>query len=126
MNHETPQSAGANFLAADEESTGGVSRLSFLATGAAAGVGATLLGPLGKSAVALAQGSAGLTKGDAAILRFLAAAEIIEADLWQQYNEAGGIQDAQVPGGTGSPAQYVSALEVLDEDLPQYIHDNTH
>src|SRR6201997_302944 len=68
--------------------------------------------------------SGALTGGDVAILRFLAAAELIEADLWQQYNELGGIQDAEVPGGSGSPP-YVSALEVLDEDMSQYIHDNT-
>jgi len=37
-----------------------------------------------------------LTKGDVAILKLLAAAEIIETDLWQQYNELGGI------GATGS------------------------
>ncbi len=65
-----------------------------------------------------------LTPGDAAILRFLAAAEILETDLWQQYNELGGIQDNEVPGGTGSEP-YIEALEVLDEDMPQYIHDNT-
>src|SRR6185369_8185610 len=65
-----------------------------------------------------------LTPGDAAILRFLAAAEILETDLWQQYNELGGIQDSEVPGGTGSPA-YTAALAVLDEDMDQYIHDNT-
>jgi len=41
-----------------------------------------------------------LTKGDAAILRFLAAAEILETDFWVQYNELGGIQDAEVPGGS--------------------------
>jgi hypothetical protein len=44
-----------------------------------------------------------LDKGDASILRFLAAAEFIESDLWQQYNELGGIQDSEVPGGSGSP-----------------------
>ena len=65
-----------------------------------------------------------LTKGDAAILRFLAAAEILETDLWQQYNELGGIQDSEVPGGTGNPA-YTAALAVLDSDMAQYIHDNT-
>jgi hypothetical protein len=65
-----------------------------------------------------------LTKGDAAILRFLAAAEIIETDAWQQYNELGGVQDQEVPGGTGN-ATYVAALQVLDSDMPQYIHDNT-
>src|SRR6266481_2051834 len=65
-----------------------------------------------------------LTKGDAAILRFLAAAEILETDLWVQYNELGGIQDSEVPGGSGSPL-YVAALKVLDGDMDQYIHDNT-
>ena len=64
-----------------------------------------------------------LDKGDASILRFLAAAEIIETDLWQQYNELGGIQDSEVPGGGGS-ALYTAALQVLDEDMDQYIHDN--
>src|SRR5438067_1398900 len=44
--------------------------------------------------------------------------------FWQQYNELGGIQDSEVPGGSGSPT-YTAALEVLDEDMPQYIHDNT-
>ena len=67
---------------------------------------------------------ASLSKGDAAILRFLAAAEILESDLWVQYNELGGIQDDEVPFGTGNPA-YTEALKVLDEDMDQYIHDNT-
>src|SRR3954451_16788967 len=66
----------------------------------------------------------GLTKGDVAILQFLAAAELVETDLWQQYNELGGIQDSEVPGGSGNPA-YTGALAVLDEDMDQYIHDNT-
>jgi hypothetical protein len=65
-----------------------------------------------------------LTAGDAAILRFLAAAEIIETDFWIQYNELGGIQDSEVPGGTGND-KYIKALQVLDADMPQYIHDNT-
>ena len=65
-----------------------------------------------------------LPKGDAAILRFLAAAEILETDLWVQYNELGGIQDSEVPGGSGSPA-YTEALKVLDGDMDQYVHDNT-
>src|SRR5437764_381791 len=43
-----------------------------------------------------------LDRGDASILRFLAAAEILETDLWQQYNELGGIQDTEVPGGSGT------------------------
>jgi hypothetical protein len=65
-----------------------------------------------------------LTKGDGAILRFLAALETLETDFWQQYNELGGIQDKEVPGGSGSKA-YTDALKVLDSDMPQYIHDNT-
>jgi hypothetical protein len=67
---------------------------------------------------------ADLTEGDIAILRFLSALEIIETDLWQQYNELGGIQDSEVPGGSGSP-KYTAALVNLDGDMPQYIHDNT-
>ncbi len=104
------------------------SRRSFLlkglAVGGAGALGAGLLAR-GVSFPALAEaGSSGLTQGDAAILRFLSAAEILETDLWQQYNELGGIQDSEVPGGSGSPA-YIKALEVLDGDMPQYIHDNT-
>jgi len=110
-------------LAPDDESPEGVSRRKFLATGVAAGIGASL-GPLGKGAVAFADRGFGLTEGDAAILRFLSAAEIIETDLWQQYNELGGIQDSELPGGSGS-VPYQEALEVLDGDMPQYIHDNT-
>jgi hypothetical protein len=69
-------------------------------------------------------GGGGITKGDAAMLRFAAAAEILESDSWQQYNELGGIQDSEVPGGTGNPT-YAAALQVLDSDFAQYIHDNT-
>jgi hypothetical protein len=104
-----------------EEATSGVSRKAFLATGVAAGVGASL-GPLANSVSAFS--GEDLTEGDEAILRFLAAAELLETDLWQQYNELGGIQDKEVPGGSGSKP-YTEALEVLDEDMPQYIHDNT-
>ncbi len=78
-----------------------------------------------------------LTKGDAAILRFLAAAEIIESDLWLQYQELAGIQDNEVstlasqliPGypsqPTGGSAAYTAAFIPLDGDMSQYIHDNT-
>lgn len=65
-----------------------------------------------------------LTRGDAALLRFAAAAEILETDFWVQYNELGGIPDAEVPGGSGNPA-YTTALSALDSDMAQYIHDNT-
>src|SRR5882757_5030092 len=61
--------------------------------------------------------SRALTKGDIAILRFLAAAELIESDLWQQYNELGGQNG-------GNPTN-MAALSNLDGDMPQYISDNT-
>jgi hypothetical protein len=94
-----------------------------LVKGAAVGAGALGAGRLLADPPA-ATASGGLTKGDAAILRFLAAAEILETDIWQQYNELAGIQDAEVPGGTGNRA-YTQAVAVLDEDMDQYIHDNT-
>jgi hypothetical protein len=99
-----------------------ISRRSFLGTSLAVGAGTIGAGLLANAPTARASG--GLTRGDEAILRFLAAAEIIETDLWQQYNELAGIQDSEVPGGTGNPA-YTAAVEVLDEDMDQYIHDNT-
>jgi hypothetical protein len=111
--------------APSESATKGLSRRAFLATGAAAGAAAGL-GPVGRAAAAFAQEDSGngLSFGDVAILRFLAAAEILETDLWQQYNELAGIQDSEVPGGSGSK-RYREAIEVLDLDMPQYIHDNT-
>jgi hypothetical protein len=107
----------------NEQSEHLTSRRSFLVKGAAIGVGTIGAGRLLTNA-SPAFASQGLTKGDAAILRFLAAAEILETDLWQQYNELAGIQDSEVPGGGGNPA-YTEAVAVLDEDMDQYIHDNT-
>ena len=84
-----------------------------------------------------AHASGGLTHGDAAILRFLAAAEILESDLWLQYTELAGVQDdevakiasQQISGypatATGGSAPYTQALLQLDGDMNQYIHDNT-
>src|SRR5678815_2968740 len=99
-----------------------ISRRSFLGKSLAVGAGTIGAGLLANAPTARASG--GLTAGDEAILRLLAAAELIEADLWQQYNELGGIQDAEVPGGTGNPT-YSGKLKNLDEDFDQYIHDNT-
>jgi len=114
-----------------EQSQDLTSRRSFLLKGAAVGAaslgaGGLLLEPSEALAKPRPKGGpkGGLTKGDAAILRFTAAAELIETDLWQQYNELAGIQDREVPGGSGSPA-YAEAISVLDEDMDQYIHDNT-
>jgi len=82
-------------------------------------------GAAGAPASLLADNRSGrLSKGDAALLRFAAAAEILESDFWIQYNELGGIQDSEVPGGSGSPT-YTAKLAVLDSDFSQYIHDNT-
>jgi len=103
-----------------DPSGGWISRRSFLHRGIAVGAGAVAAGWLPNTARA----GGGLTRGDAAILRFLAALEILETDAWQQYNELCGIQDSEVPGGTGSKA-FTAALEVLDSDMPQYVHDNT-
>jgi hypothetical protein len=66
----------------------------------------------------------GISEGDAALLRFAAAAEILETDFWQQYNELAGIQDSEEPAGHGNPA-YTEAVKQLDGDMDQYIHDNT-
>jgi Ferritin-like domain len=110
-------------------SKGKKNRREFLKKGMVAAGAATLsTGLLASATPALAgqedEKGGKLSKGDAAILRFLAAAEIIETDLWVQYNELGGIQDSEVPGGSGSPV-YTAALQVLDGDMNQYIHDNT-
>src|SRR5216683_4660787 len=105
----------------------GKNRRAFLKTGMITAGAISVGGALAPSVPAFAredERSGRLTKGDAAILRFLAAAEILETDLWQQYNELGGIQDGEVPGGSGSPV-YTAALKVLDGDMDQYIHDNT-
>jgi len=101
------------------------SRRSFLSKGLAVGGGVIGAGLLANGLPVFAEESkASLSSGDIAILRFLAAAEIIETDLWQQYNELGGIRDSEVPGGSGSKP-YINALSQLDSDMSQYIHDNT-
>jgi hypothetical protein len=97
-----------------------INRRSFLQKGLAVGAGAAAGGLLANRA--LAAGS--LTKGDAALLRFPAALEILEADFWIQYNELAGVQDGEVSGGSGIPV-YTTALEQLDSDMAVYVHDNT-
>jgi hypothetical protein len=106
-------------------------RRSFLKKGLAAGtatVGAELLAggsPLFAADVDDDDDGGQLTQGDAAILRFLAAAEILESDLWEQYWELGGTQDNEFAKATGGNALYTDALTILDGDMAQYIHDNT-
>lgn len=107
----------------------GANRRAFLKKGVIAGA-AVGAGLLARPVPALAQEgpeekSGRLTPGDAAMLRFAAAAEILETDFWVQYNELGGVPNtSEVPGGTGNPL-YTAAIQVLDGDMPQYIHDNT-
>jgi hypothetical protein len=86
----------------------GVKRRSFLkglgVAGAALSAGALLT-----TEVLAEDRSGSLTKGDAAILRFLAAAEIIETDLWLQYNELGGTQDTEFDTFIGGNELYTNA-----------------
>ena len=94
----------------------GLKRRSFLKR---LGLGGAALLPAGgwlaSETIARADSSGGrLTRGDAAILRFLAAAEILETDLWQQYNEL----------ALGNAA-FQQALQVLDGDMPTYVNQNT-
>jgi hypothetical protein len=114
-------------------------RRSFFKKGLTASISAWLLGhgsPLfGEARKEKEDGK--LTRGDAAILSFLAAAEILESDLWEQYWElssAVGVNSGFAstnpatgtkPTPTGGNAQYTAALQVLDGDMPQYINDNT-
>src|SRR6202045_3071096 len=123
----------------NSEEQGVANRRSFLKKSLVAGAVATAgVGGLAKGPAAFGQTSRGsLTKGDVAILRFLAAAEIIESDLWLQYQELGGVQDDEVsklasgliPGypaqPTGGNPLYMQDLVPLDGDMSQYIHDNT-
>jgi hypothetical protein len=108
-----------------------VDRRSFMKSGLLAGGAATIgAGLLSNGVLARAQdGDANgrLNAGDAAILRFLAAAELIEADLWTQYAELGGQGDnPPVELDPNEPLNaYQSALSNLDGDGPQYITSNT-
>ena len=104
-----------------------VDRRSFMKSGLLAGGAATVgAGLLANAPSARAQDGS-LDAGDVAILRFLAAAELIEADLWTQYAELGGIGD-NLPIELDMSEQlnaYQSALSNLDSDGPQYITSNT-
>ena len=118
-------------------------RRDFLKKGAfgasAAAVGAGLL-PRSLSAFDNGDDGRSITKGDIAILTFLSALEQVEADLWIQYAELGGPTpnvpssiglspiDLELNGqkiNTGLAPNYITALQVLDGDMPQYIADNT-
>ena len=105
------------------------SRRSFLKNGTVAGAATVGAGLLAGNTLAFGREDdvdrAPITRGDIAILRFLQALEQVEEDLWRQYAELGGTQDNEFSGLTGGNAAYSQALQLLDGDMPQYIHDNT-
>jgi hypothetical protein len=111
--------AETQFAAVDDDHRlhwhGVAGRRSFLKGVGLAGV-AALPGSALLASTAAAKASSSITKGDVAILRFLAAAELIEADLWQQYDELGGVN--------GGNSAYQAALSNIDSDMPTYIHLN--
>lgn len=96
------------------EKANGKTRRSFLTTSAVA-VGATALaGIAGVSVPSFGQSSStGVTADDIAVLSFLAAAELVEDDLWQQYCElAVGNED------------FHEALTKIDPALVRYVCDD--
>lgn len=112
----------------NERTSSVLNRRSFLRKSVVAGATATVgAGIMATGVSAFGQSSKGpaITSGDIAILRFLAAAELLETDLWQQYTELGGTQDGEEQGVNGGSPLYTTALQILDADMPQYIHDNT-
>src|SRR5258705_5859231 len=131
------QSLSGSKPASDQTSRSVVGRRSFLK-----GLGATGAVLLPASALLVTKAKATnddfggkIGKGDASILRFLAAAEILESDLWEQYWELGGTQESDFastnpatgtePTPTGGNTPYTNALKILDGDMDQYILDNT-
>jgi hypothetical protein len=105
------------------------SRRSFLKSGTVAAGGVTLGAGLLPAKLNAFPGRdderTPITKGDIAILKFLQALEQVEDDLWRQYAELGGTQDNEFSGLTGGNSFYTAALQILDMDMPQYVHDNT-
>jgi ferritin-like protein len=89
------------------------------------GLGAAGVASAALPATALfAQSNQRLSKNDVKLLQLALTIELIEADLWQQYNELGGAVDKNDQPNPGNPA-YLAALQNLDGDMPQYISDNT-
>jgi hypothetical protein len=106
-------------------------RRSFLKRSMIAGAAAAGAGIMARGIPALAEDarSSPITEGDIAILRFLATAELLETDLWQQYAELGGLTPDQLPVETApfTPMNsYQAAFMNLDPDGPQYITSNTN
>jgi hypothetical protein len=119
---------------AENSNKGAVGRRAFLKSGVLAGGVAIGAGVLGAGKPAFGQEASddrrrGLTRGDTAILRLLAAAELIESDLWTQYAELGGLTPGQVPVENNpnfvAMNSYQAAFMNLDGDGPQYVTSNT-
>lgn len=90
------------------------SRRSFLATASLASAGVAAATLLGSASRAQAQPAGGvIPQGDVAILKFLAAAELVEDDLWQQYCEL-----------AVNNSQFREALQRIDPSLPRYVCDD--
>src|SRR6266404_5104416 len=118
-NYERPARNGARMEKSQTSVTNSQERLGRRTFMKQLGLGGAALLPasaaLATRTVARGAGSGGgLTAGDVAILRLLAAVEILESDLWQQYNEL----------ALGNEA-FQQALEVLDGDMPSYVNQNT-
>ena len=98
-----------------------ISRRAFLGNTIALGAGTMGAGLL--ASIQTAEASGGLTP-ETRHFSGSQRRELLEADFWIQYNELGGIQDDEVPGGSGNEA-YTDALELIEDEMGDYIHDNT-
>jgi hypothetical protein len=106
--------AGAQQPATSSGSREPASRRAFLATATRATAAASVAAVLGGAATrAFADPQGPIPAGDIAILRFLAAAELVEDDLWQQYAEL-----------AANNPQFRAALQNIDPALPRYIRDD--
>jgi hypothetical protein len=121
QNPSQTQPASSDIQSKDPNSSTAVARRSFIK--GLGVVGATLL-PGAALLKAQSSSSGQLSKSDADLLRFALWAELVESDLWTQYNELGGATAPNDgPPNPGNPP-YIAALQNLDGDMPQYITDN--
>src|SRR6201996_7299795 len=122
QNPSQTQPASSDIQSKDPNSSTAVPRRSFLK--GLGVVGATLLPGAALLKAQSTSFSGKLSKGDADMLRFALWAELVESDLWTQYNELGGATAPNDgPANAGNPP-YKLALQNLDGDMPQYITDN--
>jgi hypothetical protein len=120
-------SASSSQSSSESRGKNGLQRRSFLKGIGMAGAALTGGSLLAAATKTTTQTTGIITSGDVAILRFVAAAELIEADLWQQYAELGGLTPGQLPVETApfKPMNsYQAAFMNLDPDGPQYVSAN--